>query len=280
MKLYKVETGNFKVDGGAMFGVIPKSMWIKKYPCDENNLCNLAMRSLLAVTGSRVILIDAGIGNIIDEKFLSYYALNGNDSLTASLAAAGFSPEMVTDVIFTHLHFDHCSGAFQKMEGYGIEPVFKNAIFHVSRRQLDWALTPNDRESAAYPQAMVEAVQKLPNLHLIDKNSEISPGIEIRLYHGHTPGIMVPFIDYEGTLLVYPTDVIPVLASVSPLWISAYDIEPLKSLDEKKQMLLEVVEKNAVLFFQHDLYHECCTVQKTPKGFKELKLSRLDELSI
>ena len=274
MKLYPVETGNFKLDGGAMFGAVPKSLWSKAYEADENNLVNLAMRALLVVTGGRRILTDNGLGEKLDEKFLSYYFLNGDETLEKSLNKYGFSPDDITDVVMTHLHFDHCGGGVRLENG---QPVltFKNAIYWTSKQQWDNAMNPNAREKSSYLKLNLLPILESGHLKLINKETEIYPGIKLKLYFGHTIGMVVPLIHHPKQTVVYVADLIPVAANIPLSWISAYDIQPLYSLKEKQEFLNEAVENNYLLFFEHDIYNECCTLKATEKGVRMEKACKL-----
>jgi len=267
--LYSILTGNLKLDGGAMFGVVPKVIWNKLYPCDENNLCNWSMRCLLIIEGDRKILIDTGIGDKQSEKFFANYYLNGSDSLDASLAKAGYSKDDITDVILTHLHFDHCGGAVMwNEERTDYLPAFKNATYHISRQQWEWATHPNNREKASFLKENILPIKEKAKLHLIESDEELFPGVSVRLFHGHTDGQMIPFIRYNGKTIVYMADVMPSVAHIPLPYVMSYDTRPLITLKEKEVFLKEAVRNNYLLFFEHDLYHECCTVIETDKGYR------------
>jgi glyoxylase-like metal-dependent hydrolase (beta-lactamase superfamily II) len=267
MKLFSIETGNLKLDGGAMFGVVPKALWSKVYPADENNLCNWAMRCLLVVDGDRKILIDNGIGDKQDWKFLRHYYLNGEDTLESSLAKVGYTKEDITDVILTHLHFDHCGGSIvwnHDRSGYTL--AFPNATYWASRQQYEWASEPNHRESASYLKENILPIEESGHLKLIEEEGEILPNITIKLYHGHTEGQAIPHINYNGKTIVFMADLLPSTAHVPLPWIMAYDTRPLITLDDKTRFYQEAVENDYILFLEHDLYNECCTLQMTEKG--------------
>lgn len=269
MKLYPVETGNLKLDGGAMFGVVPKVIWSKLYPCDENNLCNWIMRCLLIVDNDRRILIDTGIGSKQTEKFFSNYYLNGESSLDSSLAGIGVSPDDITDVILTHLHFDHCGDAIRWNEtGTDYVPTFKNAVYHTSRRQWEWALNPNNREKASFLKENILPIRDKCRLNLIENDGEIFPGIAVRLFNGHTDGQVIPFISYKNSTVVFMADVLPSAAHIPLPYVMSYDTRPLITLGEKEQFLQEATKENYILFFEHDLYHECCSLKETEKGIR------------
>jgi len=269
MKIYPIETGNLKLDGGAMFGVVPKTLWQKLYPCDENNLCNWAMRCLLIIDEDRKILIDNGIGDKQDEKFLKHYYLNGDDDLEKSLAKLGFTPNDITDMILTHLHFDHCGGSIKYADNNkDFEPAFKNANYWVSKKQYNWAVEPNHRESASYLKENILPIEESGQLKLIEEESEILPNINVKLFDGHTDGQIIPYINYHGKILAFTADLLPSTVHVPLPWIMAYDTRPLITLEDRQIFYKEVLKKDITLFFEHDLYNECCTLQKTDKGVR------------
>ncbi len=266
-KLYAIETGNLKLDGGAMFGVVPKVIWNKNYPADENNLCNWAMRCLLVDDGERKILIDNGIGNKQGEKFLKHYHLNGDSSLEKSLNQLGLTADDITDMVLTHLHFDHCGGSTKYYEeGSNPELTFKNATYWISSAQWEWATHPNRREKASFLNENILPVKESGQLKLVDKDMEIFPGFTVKLFNGHTEGQMIPFISYKEKTVVFMADLLPSTAHIPMPYIMAYDTRPLITLSEKEKFFNEAVQNNYVLFFEHDLYNECCTLQKTEKG--------------
>ena len=269
MKLHVINTGNLKLDGGAMFGVVPKVMWSKLYPCDENNLCNWSMRCLLVEDGERKILIDCGIGDKQSEKFFSNYYLNGDDSLDKSLAAAGFTADDITDVILTHLHFDHCGGAVKWNEDRtAYIPAFKNAAYWTSRRQWDWATNPNNREKASFLKENILPLKENGKLNLVESDGGILPGISLRMFHGHTEGQVIPHIRYGDKTIVYMADLLPSAAHIPLPYVMSYDTRPLITLDEKEAFMKEAAENGYILFLEHDILHECCTVQETEKGVR------------
>jgi len=266
MELHIINCGNMMVDGGALFGVIPKTMWEKRYESDENNLCNIVMRSLLVVTNDRKILIDTGTGNKQDDKFFKYHFLNGEGELIKSLNKAGFKPEDITDVVHTHLHFDHCGGTLKFDENGEIVSTFPNANLWVSKTHWDWATNPNKREAPAFPQENILPMHKTGKLHFIHEEGELFPDFFVLFAQGHTRGQVIPVIDFNGKKLVYCADLIPTMANVPLSFISAYDLFQLDVLDEKEKLLEAAVENNMTLFFEHDIKYECCTVEKTSKG--------------
>jgi len=278
MELYKIETGNFMIDGGAMFGVVPKSLWEKKYPANEKNLCNFSMRSLLIVTEGRKILIDAGVGNKQDEKFFRHYYLNGTHSLKDSLEKTGNSPDDITDIVLTHLHFDHCGGAIEYNKDNELRPAFINAKYWISRQQWDWAINPNQREKASFLQENFLPIKKNGQLEIIDDDFELVPGVKLRLYNGHTDGQIIPFIKFNNKTIVYAADLIPTSVHIPLSWICGFDIKPLVSMDEKKAFLEEALTNNYILFFEHDINVECCSLKMTKKGIRVGKIYKLKDL--
>jgi len=269
MKLFPIHITNFKIDGGAMFGVVPKVLWSKKYPADENNLCNWALRSLLIDTGERVILIDNGYGDKQDEKFFSHVYLNGGDGLEGALKKAGYGFDDVTDMVLTHLHTDHCGGGVKwNNDKTAYELTFKNATYWVSKPQWEWAMNANKQEKAAFLDENLLPMQESGKLKFIESNTELYPGISLRLYNGHTVGQIIPFIRTGEKTLVFVADLIPSTAHIPLVWNMAYDVYPMDMLKEKEEFLDEAAENNYTLFFQHDLYNECATVHKTDKGVR------------
>jgi len=279
MEVYSIETGNFMVDGGAMFGIITKTIWQKIYPENEKNLCNIAMRCLLVVDGDRRILIDNGTGDKQDENFFKYSYLNGDDTLEKSLAKYGFSTDDITDVVMSHLHYDHCGGAVKwNNEKTGYQLNFKNADYWISKAQWDLFLNPNDREKSSFFDENVLPIKESGRLRLIEKEQELFPNFEVRLFDGHTDGQIIPLINYNGRIIVYASDLIPVVASIPLVYVSAYDVRPLISIQEKEAFLEEALENNYVLFFEHDLYNECCSLHRTNKGIREKECFALAKL--
>lgn len=277
MKLHAIETGNFMLDGGAMFGVVPKTMWSKVYPSNELNLVNMSMRALLIIDGESKILIDCGLGTKMTEKQLQYYFPNGEETLHSSLAKAGVSPHEITDLILTHLHFDHCGGATKYDESGKLALVFPNARHWVSRPQWESTLKPNRRERPSFFDDNIKPLQS--NLQLFDETASVTPNVQLRLYHGHTAGLIVPIINYNGKTLVYGADFLPSAAFISPAYVCAYDLFPLTTIAEKETFLLEAVQNNYTIFFEHDLYTQCATVEKTERGFKERARFSLSEFT-
>ena len=269
MKLQTINTGNLKLDGGAMFGVVPKVIWSRLYPCDENNLCNWSMRCLLIETGTRKILIDCGIGDKQPDKFLANYYLNGDDSLDSSLAKVGLTVNDITDVILTHLHFDHCGGAVRWNEDRtDYIPTFKNATYITSKTQWEWATNPNNREKASFLKENILPIMEKGRIKLVESDVELFPGISIRIFNGHTNGQVIPFVSYKDKTIVYMADLLPSAAHIPLPYIMSYDTRPLITLKEKEAFMNEAAKNGYVLFFEHDLYRECCTVQVTEKGVR------------
>jgi glyoxylase-like metal-dependent hydrolase (beta-lactamase superfamily II) len=271
MKLYAVETGFFKLDGGAMFGVVPKSMWNKLNPADENNLCNWALRCLLIEDDGRLILVDNGLGDKQDEKFFSHYHLNGNDTLDRSLEKIGFDKEDITDVLLTHLHFDHCGGSITR-KGDSLVPAFPNATFWSNERHWKWATEPNEREKASFLKENILPIRESGKLEMITVKekglTDFTKNISIRFSYGHTEAMMLPQIRNAGKTIVYMADLLPSAAHIPIPYVMAYDMFPLTTLLEKKSFLKEAVENEYILVFEHDPHIECCTVHQTEKGIR------------
>ena len=279
MNLYPIETGNLKLDGGAMFGVVPKVLWQEQYPADENNLGNWAMRCLLIEDEERLILIDNGIGDKQDHNFLKHYYLNGDNTLESSLAGYGFKPSDVTDMILTHLHFDHCGGSIKYNDDQtAYEPAFPNATYWVSKAQYEWATNPNHRESASFLKENIFPIEESGQLRLIEEEGEILPNIEVRIFNGHTEGQLIPLIQYHGRTIAFMADLLPAATHIPLPWIMAYDTRPLVTLEDKERFYKEAVPGDFVLFFEHDLYNECGTLQETEKGVRIKETFKLSEI--
>jgi len=278
MRLYTIETGNFKLDGGAMFGVVPKSIWQKTNPADENNLCSLSMRSLLVEDGDRLILIDTGIGNKQSEKFMAYYYLHGDFSLDKSLAAHGFSRNDITDVFLTHLHLDHAGGAIVR-EGEQLLPAFKNATYWSNQQHWECANNPNDREKASFLKENILPIQQSGQLQFIDtKQQSFSPNFELNFTYGHTDAMMLPKLHYKNKTVCFMADLFPTAGHLPIPYVAAYDVFPLTAMEEKKQFLREAFDNDYVLFFEHDAENECCTLVKTEKGIRMGESFRLADI--
>ena len=297
MKLYSINTGYFKLDGGAMFGVVPKSIWNKLNPADENNLCSWALRCLLIEDEGKLILIDTGMGDKQDAKFFGHYYLHGNDTLNKSLEQHGFTKDDITDVFLTHLHFDHCGGAIIRKDEKLI-PAFKNATYWSNERHWQWATEPNDREKASFLKENILPIQESGQLKFLDVSGELSvvrlgsPNINALPVHhspltthlsfftvnGHTDAMMLPVINYNGKTIVYMADLLPSAAHIPLPYIMGYDMFPLTTLNEKKVFLTEALEKNYLLFFEHDPVHECCNLEMTAKGIRPKDFFKLSEV--
>jgi glyoxylase-like metal-dependent hydrolase (beta-lactamase superfamily II) len=286
MKLYSINTGFFKLDGGAMFGVVPKSIWNKINPADENNLCSWALRCLLIEDGNRLILIDNGNGDKQDAKFFSHYYLHGDDTMVKSLAKYGFHPDDITDAFLTHLHFDHCGGSI-KREGDKLIPTFKNATYWSNKEHWDWAVNPNDREKASFLKENILPIEESGQLKFVDitgglngKLGEIffSENMSVRFVNGHTQAMMLPQVKYKDKTIVYMADLLPSQGHIPLPYVMAYDMFPLTTLNEKRSFLKEAVENDYILFFEHDPVHECCNLQQTERGVRPKEFFRLEEI--
>ena len=280
MKLYTIDTGFFKLDGGAMFGVVPKSIWQKTNPADEFNLCSWAMRCLLVQDGDRLILIDNGIGYKQDERFLKHYYLHGDDTLEKSLANLGFSKDDITDVFLTHLHFDHCGGSIERQEDGALVPAFNNATFWSNKEHWQWAIEPNDREKASFLKENILPIQESGKLKFIDvvDGVSITSNIKIRFAFGHTDAMMLPQISYKGKTILYMADMLPSVGHIPMPYVMSYDMFPLNTLKEKKKYLEEAVQNDYILFLEHDPVNECCTLQETEKGIRVKDTFKLSEI--
>jgi len=278
MKIDLFNISNFKVDGGAMFGVVPKALWSRVYPSEEN-LIVLSLRSLVIESDGHIILVDSGWGDKQDEKFFRHVYLHTGEGLLAGLKKRGYNPEDITDVVLTHLHADHCGGCVRKSPtGKGYELVFPEAMFHVSRTQWEWALKNNLREEDAFLEENFLPIGQSGRLSLVDEECELFSGFSVRMCYGHTPGLMIPEIKYNEKTLIYTGDLIPTVAHLPLIWNMSYDLDSLETIEEKKQVLEEAVEKNYILVFQHDVHTECCTVEMTPKGIRAKKKFSFSEI--
>lgn len=278
IKVYTIETQRFKADGGAMFGVVPKAMWQRVYPADEQNLCPCACRSLLIDTGKKKILIDTGIGNKLDADYAKFHYLFGKDELVKSINNAGFSVDEITDVVLTHLHFDHCGGLSDLDENGKPQIVFKHANIWVSKTQWDWASQPNRREKPAYLKENLEPIATSGKLKLVEDNFKLCPEIEFRLFYGHTKGLMAVYTDLGDKRLVFAGDLLPAIPYIRLSFTAAYDILPLVTIQEKEAFLEELESNGDLLFLQHDNNTEVCSLTKTPKGIRENEKFALSEI--
>ncbi len=281
MKLHAVNHGNFKLDGGAMFGVVPKSIWSRTNPADSNNMCSWAMRSLLIEDGNRLMLIDCGMGNKQSEKFFGYYYLHGDDSLDKGLNQLGFHRDDITDVFLTHLHFDHCGGAIER-EGELYKPAFKNAKYWSNDLHWKWAIEPNRRERASFLSENILPIQESDQLNMIEKTGRFSAspfsGIEIFWADGHTEAQMIPIISYKEKKVAFMADLLPSTGHIPLPYVMGYDTRPLLTLDEKELFLTKAADEEMVLFLEHDSVNQCCTVKHTEKGVRLDQAFKLSEL--
>lgn len=279
MQLKVIHAGNFKLDGGAMFGVVPKSIWKNLNPADENNMCNWAMRCLLVEDGNQLILIDNGLGDKQNERFFSHYYLNGEHSLQKSLHAAGLDFSDITDVVLTHLHFDHCGGSVKKKsDGSGYDLVFPNATYWSHEDHWRHAMHPNVREKASFLRENFIPIEESGQLRFVGSDLKISENMRVMLANGHTEKMMCPIISYGDKTIAYMADLIPSAAHIRPNYVMAYDIRPLITMTEREQFLKEAVEKNYLLFFEHDLNTEMATVAATDHSFRVDQIFHLDDI--
>lgn len=279
MELYTVNTGFFKLDGGAMFGVVPKVLWSRTNPADENNLCTWAMRCLLVVDGDRVVLIDNGIGDKQDAKFFSHYYLHGDDSLEKSLKALGLGFHQITDNFLTHLHFDHCGGGVKYGSHGQYEMTFPRATYWSNPDHWKWATEPNPREKASFLKDNILPMQELNQLDFVDlKEKTLFPGFDFITVDGHTDKQMLPKLSYKGKTIVFVADLLPSVGHIPIPYVMGYDTRPLLTMDEKARFLEEAVDNDYILFFEHDAVNECCTLKRTEKGVRVDQTFRLDEI--
>jgi len=294
MKIHAINTGHFKLDGGAMFGVVPKAIWNKLNPADENNMCSWAMRCMLIEDEGKLILIDTGIGDKQDEKFFGHYYLHGDDTLDRSLAALGYNRNDITDVLLTHLHFDHCGGAIVR-DGDKLVPAFPNAVYWSNELHWDWAVNPNEREKASFLKENILPIQESGQLKFIPHPPKGSPAagqsganklaeqkftenISLLFADGHTESMMLPKIRYKDRTIVFMADLLPSLGHIPIPYVMAYDMFPLTTLKEKRSFLQTALDENYILFFEHDPVNECCVLQKTEKGIRAGDTFRLNEM--
>jgi glyoxylase-like metal-dependent hydrolase (beta-lactamase superfamily II) len=265
MQIHSIDAGLFKLDGGAMFGVVPKTMWSKLNPPDANNLCTWAMRCMLIESGSKLILIDTGMGSKQDEKFRSHFHPHGEGNLVSSIQSKGYSIEDVTDVILTHLHFDHCGGAIYRNEDKLI-PQFNNARYWTHEDHLDWALTPNDREKASFLKENILPIQESGQLTFLQEDSFKNWGITFDFVYGHTEAMAIPYIDYNGKTIIFAADLMPSSYHIPMPFVMAYDIRPLETLSEREKLYQNVLDKNGFIFFEHDPVNELGSLKKNDHG--------------
>ena len=292
MNLYAINAGHFKLDGGAMFGVVPKSIWNKLNPADENNMCSWALRCFLIEDGEKLILIDNGMGDKQDAKFFGHYYMHGDDSLEKSLAQYGFTKDDITDVVLTHLHFDHCGGSIIRQDDQ-LVPAFKNATYWSNERHWQWATEPNDREKASYLKENILPIKESGQLKMVEiplltdsigkdklaiQPSGILVDLSFTFVNGHTDAMMLPVIQFKGRTIIYVADLLPSLAHIPLPYVMAYDMFPLTTLKEKKVFLTWAVQNDAILFFEHDPVNECCTLQTTEKGIRSKDIFKISNL--
>ncbi len=284
MQIYPVDTGNFKLDGGAMFGVVPKVIWQKTNPADSNNLINMSLRCMLIEDGNRLILIDNGTGSKQSEKFFSYYYPFGDDSLNSSLKKLGFHRDDITDVFLTHLHFDHCGGSIQwNQDRTGYEPAFKNAVFWSNENHWKWATEPNPREKASFLKENIRPIEESGQLRHLPlpgegmlQDSEL--GFDVLFVDGHTEKQMIPHIEYQGKKLVFMADLLPTVGHIPLAYVMGYDVRPLITLDEKSKFLNKAADEGYYLFLEHDYENQVCTVKHTEKGVRLDQAFRFDDI--
>ena len=282
MKIHTIDTGLFKLDGGAMFGVVPKSMWQKLNPPDANNMCTWAMRSLLVEDGGRLLLIDNGIGDKQDEKFRGHFYLHGDDSLEKSLRKLGFGRADITDVFLTHLHFDHCGGSVLRRPDGALQLAFPNATYWSNAAHWEWAVAPNPREKASFLRENILPIQESGHLKFIDSQARVPDALpqfqKIILADGHTEKMMLPVLHYRGRTLAFMSDLLPSADHIPLPYVMGYDMRPLITMAEKEAVLTRAADENWVLLLQHDAAHEACTVQRTDRGIRLAETLRVADL--
>lgn len=284
MKIYPIEAGNFKLDGGAMFGVVPKTIWNKTNPADENNLIDIAARCMLIEDSNRLILIDTGMGNKQSDKFFGYYSLWGNHSLDNSLEKLGFHRDDITDVFMTHLHFDHCGGSVNwNKDKTGYEPAFKNAKFWTNHNHWEWATKPNAREKASFLSENLLPMQESGQLNFIDNPGShyvFSKELNFDIFYvdGHTEKMMVPHIQYQDKTIVFCADLLPTAGHIPIPFVMGYDTRPLLTLPEKEKFLKKAAENNFYLWLEHDAHNEIITVENTEKGVRLKEVFKCEDV--
>ncbi len=278
MKLHSIDTGFFKLDGGAMFGVVPKSIWQRTNPADERNLCTWATRLLLIEDGKRLTLVDTGIGDKQDEKFFSHYYMHGDDTLDKSLQKLGFHRDDITDVILTHLHFDHCGGAIIR-EGERLLPAFKNARYWSNKDHWEWAVHPNPREKASFLKENIMPIQESGQLNFIELTSpQYDTDIHMRFAYGHTEAMMLPQIRYKDKTILYMADLLPSVGHIPIAYVMGYDVRPLVTMQERQDYWTEIVDNEYIMFLEHDSVNECATLQYTEKGIRLKETFKLSDI--
>lgn len=278
MQIYPIHTGLFKLDGGAMFGVVPKTLWQRINPPDKNNLCTWALRCLLVETGNHRILIDCGMGTKQSDKFFGFYEPHGDQTLDKSLNNIGLSKDDITDVFLTHLHFDHCGGAVSRNQTGNLEPAFKNAIYWSHEKHWNWAVNPNPRERASFLKENIMPLQESGQLSFVKKGDEPFPGFTFMETYGHTEAQMIPHIKYKGKTIVFMADLLPSAGHMPLPYVMSYDVRPLVTLHEKQAFLEEALANDYILFFEHDKEHECCSLKMTDRGIRPDQFFRISDL--
>jgi len=278
MKLHVIEAGNFKLDGGAMFGVVPKALWKRTNPADENNMCDWSMRCLLVESGSRKILIDVGIGDKQPEKFFSHFYLSGETDIEKALNQKGFSAEDITDVFLTHLHFDHCGGAIKRLEDGSYTTTFPNATYWSNERHWEWATKPNPREAASFLKENILPIEASGQLKFLSEGEELIPGFTHFYANGHTDAMMIPKLSFNGKTIVYMADLLPSVGHIPLPYVMGYDMKPLVTLKEKDLFLKEACEKGYILFLEHDPVNECCSLKQGKKYVEKDSCFSLSEI--
>lgn len=277
MKLYTIDTGFFKLDGGAMFGVVPKSLWQRTNPADERNLCTWATRLLLIEDGKQLTLVDTGLGDKQDDKFFGHYFRHGDATLDNSLAKHGFHRDDITDIILTHLHFDHCGGAVIR-EGERLLPAFKNARFWSNEKHWNWALNPNPREKASFLKENILPIEESGQLAFLKEGDRFSQDVAMRYAYGHTEAMMLPQISYKGKTILYMADLLPSVGHIPLPYVMSYDVRPLTTMEERQSYWQEIVDNEYILFLQHDPVHACCTLKSTDKGIRLAETFALENI--
>lgn len=277
MELTLINTGYFKLDGGAMFGVVPKSLWSRTNPADENNLCNWAMRSLIIKEGNRAIIVDNGMGDKQSDRFFGHYYLNGSDSLAKGLQKADLGFDEVTDSFLTHLHFDHCGGGV-KRDGEKLVPTFGHATYWSHKDHWNWATQPNPREKASFLSENILPMEESGQLKFVGKQKDNQLPFDIITVDGHTEKQMLPKLSYNGKTIVFMADLLPSVGHIPLPYVMGYDTRPLLTMKEKQAFLNEAADKGYVLVLQHDPENECCTVKHTEKGVRLDQVFRFDEI--
>ncbi|GAA4385564.1 MBL fold metallo-hydrolase [Hymenobacter koreensis] len=282
MNIHSLDTGLFKLDGGAMFGVVPKSLWNKLNPADDNNMCTWALRCLLIEDAGRLVLVDTGIGNKQDAKFRGHFYLHGDDSLEGSLRKQGFTAADVTDVLLTHLHFDHCGGAVERTADDRLQVAFPNATYWSNQAHWDWAVQPNAREKASFLKENILPIQESGQLRFLESGAGVGAALpmlrDLVFVNGHTEQMMLPVMEYKGRTLVFTADLIPSAGHLPLPYVMSYDVRPLQTLSEKEQLLERAAAENWVLVFEHDAQVEACTVTRTDRGIRLAETLRLADL--